>query len=114
VDSQPQPGDKGYAGHLQRLLQEAQRNLIAIDSLDGELVKTQVTRAAYQQRLWEIRQLIAEEKGDLDEARKSGKLALEYSTQQTRALKQSIADRLADLEAQLETQGKRKAQLRAI
>lgn len=114
MDAQPKPGEGDYLEHLGDLLSAAKVGLIQISELDGELVKTQVTRAVLSQRLWEISALIATENGKPDEARKCSKLALEFSTQQTRALKQQMADRLADLEAKLEKRGARVSKLRAV
>ena len=129
MDADPRPGEEGYFGSLQARLRAAEAHLLTFGSLDGERVETQVARCVAQQELQEIKQLIADERVSRieteggsaklielyqKESNRCAKLALEFSTQQTRAIKYAIADELNDLEQELKAHGQKKANLKAV
>jgi hypothetical protein len=129
VDADPQPGEDGYFESLQVRLRACEAHLLTFGSLDGERVETQVARCVANQELQEIKQLIADERVSrlqaeagssklielyMKESNRCTKSALEWSTQQTRAIKYAIADELADLEAKLEAHGTKQANLKAV
>lgn len=129
MDADPRPGEEGYLDSLRVRLRAAEAHLLTFSSLDGGRVETQVARCVAQQELQEIKQLIADERVAQIEAEggsaklielyqkesnRCAKLALEFSTQQTRAIKYEIADELSDLEQALRAHGQKKANLKAV
>lgn len=130
MDAQPNPGEDGYLESLQVRLRRAEAVLLAFSSSDGGRVETQVARCVAQSNLHELKQLIADERIKMleaeekpntkllqlymDESRKCAKVSLDWSTQQTRAKKYSLGDKLEDLEKQLAEQGTHTAGLRVV
>jgi len=114
MDVQPKPGSDSYFDDLCKALEEAEAKVLAVGSLDCDRAETQIARAVAMQRMYEIKALLATEEHNSEECRKCGKMALEYSTQQTRAKQGRTDDRLARLTAEVGRLKKGGTKLRAV
>lgn len=98
-------------GDLKRKIEEKRAQILALPDSELLPVASQIKECELNRQLWMLLQEQALAKGDTREAVQCSKEARDWSSQQTRAIKQKIADRVFELEVAVEGNTEKKAKL---
>lgn len=109
MDAQDNPDPR--MGDLKQKIKDKRAQILALPGGDLLPVAEQIKECELNRQLWMLLQEQALSKGSTREAVQCSKEARDWSAQQTRAIKQKIADRVFDLEVRVEGNEDKKAKL---